>query len=90
MVLHSPLREWPRPGGARPRESPRESQRLEETARFVYGDGRGASFNASKDIPIFPRHDPWDCRICRSVGVVLRINVGIYGIHGVSGFDGVE
>ena len=25
------------------------------------------------------------CHICRSVGVVLGVNVGIYGIHGVSG-----
>ena len=30
---------------------------------------------------------PWDCHICRSVGVVLGVNVGIYGIHGVSGYD---
>ena len=30
-------------------------------------------------------YTPWDCRICRSVGVVLGVNVGIYGIHGVSG-----
>ena len=28
---------------------------------------------------------PWDCHICRSVGVVLGVNVGIYDIHGVSG-----
>ena len=28
-----------------------------------------------------PRHSvtPWDCHICRSVGVVLGVNVGIYG-----------
>ena len=24
--------------------------------------------------------------ICRSVGVVWEVNVGIYGIHGVSGY----
>ena len=28
---------------------------------------------------------PWDCHICPSIGVVLEVNVGIYGIHGVSG-----
>ena len=28
---------------------------------------------------------PWDCHICQSVAVVLGVNVGIYGIHGVSG-----
>ena len=28
---------------------------------------------------------PWDCHICRSVGVAWGVNVGIYGIHGVSG-----
>ena len=26
---------------------------------------------------------PWDCHICRSVGVVWGVNVGIYDIHGV-------
>ena len=25
------------------------------------------------------RHDPWDCHICRSVGVTWGVNVGIYG-----------
>ena len=28
---------------------------------------------------------PWECHICRSVGVVWGVNVGIYGIHGASG-----
>ena len=27
---------------------------------------------------------PWDCHICRSVGVVLGVNVDIYAIRGVS------
>ena len=30
-------------------------------------------------------HAPWDYHICRSVGVVWEVNVGIYGIHGVYG-----
>ena len=28
---------------------------------------------------------PWECHICRSVGVVWGVNVGIYDRHGVSG-----
>ena len=46
----------------------------------------------SRVLPI-PRHDPWDCHICRSVGVVLWVNVGIYGSpmecmgYGTSGLD---
>ena len=36
-------------------------------------------------VPFQHPNTPWDCHICRSVGVVLGVNVGIYGIHGVSG-----
>ena len=34
--------------------------------------GKGTKFVA------FPKHDTWDCHICRSVGVVLGVNVGKY------------
>ena len=35
-----------------------------------------------------PRHDTWDCQSGLPIrpGVVLGVNVGIYGIHGVSGY----
>ena len=35
-----------------------------------------------------PRHDPWDCHICRSVGVVPWGSMGrhIWQSHGVSGY----
>ena len=40
--------------------------------------------------PILPRHDPWDCHICRSVGVMpggVQL-IAIYGspVFGVSGY----
>ena len=46
-----------------------------------------------RSCPIFagtlePRHDPWDCHICRSVGVVLGgqcMHIYHTSIHGVSG-----
>ena len=29
----------------------------------------------------------WDCHMCPSVGVIWGVNVGIYAIHGVSGYS---
>ena len=36
----------------------------------------------------YPRRDPWDCHICRSVGVVFwgSIDRHIFQSHGVSGY----
>ena len=47
--------------------------------RFVVGAG-----GVQEDLDIKP-NAPWDCHICRSVGVVWGVNVGIYAIHGVYG-----
>ena len=33
----------------------------------------------SDPLPMTSHDTPWDCHICRSVGVVLGVNVGIYG-----------
>ena len=48
----------------------------------------GRSSVSSIDVGLLesPNPDaPWDCHICRSVGVFWEVNVGIYGIHGVFG-----
>ena len=44
--------------------------------------GRSLGFHWAKEKP---RHDPWDCHICRPIDPQNHPNVGIYGIHGVSG-----
>ena len=79
--LPAPFRFRPRPHLEQWGWPPRRTGRV-GSAGSANPRCRGFAWAEEKD-----PNTPWDWHICRSVGVVSGVNVGIYGIHGASGVD---